>query len=376
MNVRKILIFSLAYHPHVGGAEVAIKEITDRIEDIEFHLVTMRFSTADPVRETLGRVRVHRVGKGSGYLSKMLFVLRAATEGARLHEREHFDGAWVMMSYMLLPVMLMRLGGVRLPYALTLQEGDTESHMFGRLRILPFLPLLSSGFKQAKVVSAISTYLGGWARRRGFKGPLELVPNGVDVRAFSGEKVPHHGVVLVTSSRLVRKNAVDDIIRALPELPEVRLEILGSGPEEASLRALARSLQVEERVAFRGFIDNAALPEHLHTADIFIRPSRSEGMGISFVEAMAARLPVIATQEGGIADFLLDAKRNPGKAPTGWAVDKDAPAQIVAAVREIEGNPEEARRVVENAYEMVADKYDWSLIARAMREKVFARLFA
>ncbi len=72
----------------------------------------------------------------------------------------------------------------------------------------------------------------------------------------------------------------------------------------------------------------AQLPDALAACDIFIRPSRSEGMGNSFIEAMAAGLPVIATQVGGLSDFIYDAKRNPGKEATAWAVDPDSPEQI------------------------------------------------
>ena len=363
MNVKKILIFSLAYYPQVGGAEVAIKEITDRIFDVEFHMVTLRFSSADKAEEKIGNVFVHRVGGDDSYFSKMLFIPRAMLKARQLGRAEKFDGAWAMMSYMTLPLVFLHL-----PYTLTLQEGDTYGHMFARARILPFLPFINSGFRNAKVVQAISTYLGGWARKRGFKGPLEIIPNGANVQKFSGEKISHEGTVLITSSRLVHKNAVDDIIRALADLPQdVRLVVAGSGPEEKNLKQLAQKLGVVGRVEFLGYVDHARLPALLHAADIFIRPSRSEGMGISFVEAFAAKLPVISTQEGGLKDFISK--------ETAWIVEKDNPRQITLQIKVILGNPEEARRVINNAYNLVVKKYDWSLIARDMREKVFARLF-
>ncbi len=377
--MKKILIFSLAYYPRVGGAEVAIKEITDRIapHDIEFHIVTLRFSRADAQEEKIGNIWVHRVGGGSSYFSKLLFIPAAALAARRLHSAERFDAAWAMMSYMLLPLALARLRGVRLPWVLTLQEGDTYEHMFSRLRILPFVPLLSWGFRRASVVQTISTYLGGWARRRGFAGPLEVIPNGVDSKRFLGEPIPHSGTTLITASRLVHKNAIDDCIRALALLPqEVRFVILGEGPDEAMLKKLAQELGVSARVEFLGYIGHTQLPQHLHSADIFVRPSRSEGMGNAFIEAFAAGLPVVATQEGGIADFLFDAKRNPDKPTTAWAVDKNSPKQIAYAVKAILGNPQETRKVVDTARALACAKYDWDLIAKNMREKVFDKLLS
>lgn len=385
--MKKILIFSLAYYPYIGGAEIAIKEITDRVGDIEFHMITMRFNAADAPEEKIRNVHVHRVGNGSGFVSKALFAPRAALMARRLQKKETFDALWAMMSYMLFPAVLLQWMGVRLPYVLTLQEGDTESHMFARLRILPFLPLLNSGFRKAEVVQAISNYLGGWAHRRHFAGPLEVIPNGVSVNHFAQEFSPVRvneikdklgkkmgDVFLVTTSRLVNKNAVDDVIRALPLLPHnVYFIILGTGPDEAMLKKLATRLKVAERVQFLGQIGHEELPRYLKACDIFVRPSRSEGMGNSFIEAMAAGLPVIATQEGGIADFLFDEKRNPEQPVTGWAVDKNSPQQIAGVVQDIMNHPEKMRSVIATAKQMVTDKYDWDTIAKAMRGRVFSR---
>lgn len=366
--MKRVLIFSLAYYPHVGGAEVALKEITDRIPDIEFHLLTLNFG-GDAKEEEIGNVFIHRVGNGVSYLQKILFVPRAAVAAARLHREHAFDAFWAMMSYMLFPIVLLRFCGVRVPYLLTLQEGDPWEHMFGRWFILPFRPLLSVGFKNASAVQAISTHLARWARSMDYRGEVSIVPNGVDIAHFQG--VQHQAppaATMVTTSRLVRKNAVDDVIRALTFLPDnVRFKIYGSGPDEEKLKQLTRELGVEARTEFMGHVDHAELPRAFAECNIFIRPSRSEGMGNSFIEAMAAGLPVIATQEGGITDFLFDAKRNPDKETTGWAVDKNSPEQIAEAMKEIIANPDVVARVKANALALVKEKYDWNLIAKQMR---------
>ena len=373
----RILIFSLAYLPHVGGAEVALKEITDRISDIEFHMLTLNFGR-EAREEKIGNIFVHRIGNSASYFSKILFVPRAAFVARRLHTATPFDACWAMMSYMLFPIVLMRLLTMRIPYLLTLQEGDPFEHTFNRWFILPFRPLLSIGFKNASAVQAISTYLAQWATNMGFKKEIAVIPNGVDLECFT--EAPHPLIVtagivnLITTSRLVYKNALDEVIRALVLLPEnVQFVLYGSGPDERKLRALAEDLKVASRVLFKGHSSHADLARAFATAHIFIRPSRSEGMGNSFIEAMAAGLPVIGTQEGGIADFLFDAKRNPNKETTGWAVDKDSPQQIAMAVKDILTNPEKVVRVRENALALVREKYDWNLIAGDMKT-LFDRL--
>jgi glycosyltransferase involved in cell wall biosynthesis len=70
----------------------------------------------------------------------------------------------------------------------------------------------------------------------------------------------------------------------------------------------------EKEFCFHGQKDKKEMIELLHKADVFIRPSRSEGLGNSFLEAMAAGLPIIGTEVGGIPDFLFDPKTHKEKA--------------------------------------------------------------
>ena len=393
--MKKILIFSLAYYPkHYGGAEVAIKEITDRIppNEIEFHLVTNRFDSTLPKESQEGHVHVHRIGiatkeptmadlkKFPLALNKVLFQFLAAWKAVQLHKKHQFDGTWAMMAHSCgVPATLFKMRYKDVPYLLTLQEGDPIPHIEKKMR--PLWPLFTRAFTKANHIQAISTFLGKWARRRGFIGELSIVPNAVDVAHFSQVYTEEEiasakkamgksegDIFFVTTSRSVKKNAVDDVIRALPLLPEhVHFIVFGTGPDGDILKKLARGLGVSERVQFRGQISHKDMPVYLKASDIFIRPSRSEGMGNSLIEAMIAGLPVIATQEGGIADFLFDEKRNPDKETTGWAVDPNNPEQIADAVKDILGNPEKVERVKKTASEMVRTKYDWEIVARDMR---------
>ncbi len=360
-KTKRVLILSLAYYPHVGGAEIALNEITDRISDIEFYMITLRFGR-EPREERLGNVLVHRVGWGGAYVSKILFVPLAALRARSLHRAQPFDALWAMMTYMVFPVVLLRVLGTRIPYALTLQDGDPFEHVFHRWFIRPFAPLLRYGVRNANVVQTISNFLAGWVRALEYKGPVEVVPNGVDVRRFAGEKIPHPDTVLITVSRLVHKNAVDDLIRAVALLPQgVTLRILGTGSEEAMLHKLARELGVAARVEFAGFVAHAQLPAVLHAADIFVRSSRSEGMGNSFIEAMAAGVPVIGTKVGGIPDFLIDGE-------TGLFCEVNNPQSIAEKVMEYINNSERTDKIVENAQKLVRENYDWNLIAGKMKE--------
>ncbi len=401
---KRVLIFSLNYYPqYIGGAEVAIKEVVDRIpdEEIVFHMVTLRFDSMLPRHEHVGKILVHRIGfttphasigdlkKFPLHLNKYLFQFWAPFYATYLHMRYRYDGIWAMMAHSCgVPAAIFKLFHPDVKYLLTLQEGDPPEYIERLAR--PVWLLFVRAFTSADVVQVISTFLGKWAKRMGYAGDPVVIPNAVNIAHFSqvypkedidalGVKLgkKEGDVFLITTSRLVHKNAVDDVIRALPLLPQkVHFLILGIGPDEEKLRELAKSEKVEERVTFIGQVDHREMPKYLRVSDIFIRPSRSEGMGNSFVEAMAAGLPVIATQEGGISDFLFDKKRNPSAPSTGWAVSKDSPREIADAVNDILDQPDKTQEVIKTAKKLACEKYDWDLIAHNMNTQVFHRLFS
>lgn len=401
--MKRILIFSLNYYPRfIGGAEVAIKEITDRIppDEVEFHMVTLRFDSELPRSEKIGNVHVHRIGptvkapsigdlkKFPLHINKHLYQFLAAWEAMRLHRTYRFDGTWAMMAHSCaIPAGIFKYFNPRVKYLLTLQEGDPPEHIERLAK--PVWPLFKLGFTSADTLQPISTFLLNWGRRMGFKGEAEVIPNAVDIARFthpySEEEIEsmkkmlgkkQGEVFIVTTSRLVHKNAVDDVIRALPLLPEhVSFLIYGIGPDEQMLRSLAKELGVAERARFMGQIGHTEMPLMLAACDIFTRPSRSEGMGNSFVEAMAARLPVVTTQEGGLSDFIFDEILNPDQKATAWAVDSDSPEQIAKAVQDIIARPEKVKEVTATALAMVTERYDWAKVAASMRG-LFSRMLS
>ncbi|MBI4068102.1 glycosyltransferase family 4 protein [Candidatus Kaiserbacteria bacterium] len=392
--MKRILFFSLTYHPFIGGAEVAIKEVTDRISQSEyaFDMITLRFDSALPKFERVGNIDVFRIGftrRGATMtdlkkfplaLNKYLYPFWALAAAVVLHRRKRYDAVMsVMTSYSSFAALFFKMLFPAVPYIVRSDDGDPIEHLKKRVGI--FSPLFTRVFTKADFAVTTSSYLERFVRSMGYKGPLAVVPNGVNAAHFSQRYAPEElnalkralgkkkeDVYLITTSRLVSKNACDDVIRALPLLPaRVSFLIFGTGPDETMLRALVEKLGVVNRVRFMGQIGHAEMPKYLKASDIYIRPSLSEGFGIVFVEAMAAGLPVVATQEGGIADFLFDAKRNPDKPTTGWAVDRDSPKQIAEAVKEILENPEQVARVKKTAKKMAIEKYDWNLIAERMR---------
>lgn len=365
-NRMRILIFSLAYDPMIGGAEVAVKEITNRLspQEFEFDMVTLRFDSAHPVRERIGNVNVYRVGAG-----KNLFPFMAARLASKLHKENPYDAAWaIMANWAGFAALFFKYFYPGVTFILTLQEGDPLEYIEGKVRLVR--GLWKKIFTKADRVQAISTFLAEWAKRVGYGGEVAVIPNGVDTRKFENPS-PHvtgETVRIITTSRLVEKNGVGDVIEAMKFLPaNFIFQIVGTGPLEKELKEKAKTLGVGERVEFIGFALPENIPSYLHKADIFIRPSLSEGMGNSFIEAMAAGLPVIATPVGGIPDFLKNEE-------TGLFVEPKNPRQIAFQIQKLVSDRVLRDKIVINAKRMVQERYDWDLIAEEMKARVFAKV--
>ncbi len=379
----RILIFSLAYFPQVGGAEVAVKEITDRLNNYDLELICLNFSGQEEKIEKLGNILVRRVG--SSRLAKYFYPWLAVRLAKRLHEIKPYNLVWAIMANQAgIAGTLFKKHFPAVPLLLTLQEGDDLDSFAYRLRLLG--PRWFQVFKRANHIQAISHYLARWGRKMGARCPITVVPNGVDLKSFqllgSSFQLDKKEKVIITTSRLVKKNGIDILIEAMRFLPEnVKLLIVGSGPEFKKLEARSYKLGLnkEARVKFLGNVDPQEVPKYLTQADVFVRPSRSEGLGNSFLEAMAAGLPTVGTPVGGIPDFLRDPEWQGESLPfskdsplgqTGWLCRVNDPKDLAGKVEFIldDSNQALVESVTTRAKALVHEKYDWIKISQQMAQ--------
>jgi glycosyltransferase involved in cell wall biosynthesis len=367
-NKKRILVFSYAYYPHEGGAEIALREITERIPQIHFDIVTRRFSEKDKKEEHFENISVYRVP----VLHAHLFPFKAKKYAESLYKKNKYTLIWSMMAnYAGFAALFFKQKHKSVKFLLTLQEGDSIDYI--KKKVWFVYPWFVGIFRKADHIQAISTFLGAFAKDMGYKGEISIVPNGIREEFIAKEvSWPKHipPNTLITTSRLVYKNAVDDIISAMKYLPEhFKLHIVGEGKERKSLESLVEKLSLAKRVLFFGNVDYRKLPEHLRNTDIFVRPSRSEGFGSSFIEAFAAGLPVVGTNVGGISDFLHDEK-------TGFVCEVDNPKSIAEKISYIEKGDSIPRiqEVIKRAHALAKEKYLWKGIAEQMN-LIFSTLF-
>ncbi len=140
-----------------------------------------------------------------------------------------------------------------------------------------------------------------------------VVPNIVDTEVFASAPVrreTRRPFRFVSAGNLIPVKDFGMLLEALAEVrsrePDVTLTILGRGPLEDELRARAKALGLEEQVDLPGFVSRETMAELYREADAFVLASQAETFGVVYIEAMAAGLPVIATDCGGPADFLRE----------------------------------------------------------------------
>lgn len=169
-------------------------------------------------------------------------------------------------------------------------------------------------------------------------GRVRVVPEGIDPgrweRAGSAARAPEPTVLTV--ARQYRRKNVAALLRALPRVREavagVRLRVVGTGPELPRLRKLARDLGVSGQVAFLGALSDEDLEEEYGRAHCFCLPSRQEGFGIVFLEAMASGLPVVAARAGAVPEVVPHDR-------AGFLVDPDDTGALASALTRILSNP-------------------------------------
>jgi asparagine synthase (glutamine-hydrolysing) len=162
----------------------------------------------------------------------------------------------------------------------------------------------------------------GWSRVPADR--MRVLPNCVDLAQFTpGPKrsvlVRELGLdgrtVIMTLGRLAseeRYKGFDEIIEVLPKLsgriPGIAYLICGDGPDRARLQEKATELGVGDRVKFTGFVDESRKADYYRLADAYVMPSRGEGFGIVFLEALASGLPVMGSSLDGSREALLEGK--------------------------------------------------------------------
>ena len=250
------------------------------------------------------------------------------------------------------------------------------------------LPVARNLLRRIGERTDVVTYLGEYFRVRlaraltlAAAARLTQLHPGVDAAVFRPDPAARAAIraryglgdrpVVVCVSRLVRRKGQDTLLRAWPavvsQIPDAALLIVGAGPYGADLRQLAQRSGLTSSVHFTGPVPQAELPAHYAAGDVFSMPCRTrrggldvEGLGIVYLEASAAGLPVVGGDSGGAPDAILEGE-------TGYVVGGRDVAALSTRLTALLSDPPVARAMGEKGRAWVERDWSWDQTATRLR---------
>lgn len=301
-------------HLGAGGAQRLLADLAPRQQrrGHSVHVVCLRGST--PLSQTLeakGTSVTHLRLKRSDprQVSVLYAFLRAAMPD-------------IVHVHLTLSCLLGRVvaGAAHVP-AVIVHDHEADAEMFITPAPLLALKRLAEPRLPPRAVRyvVVSRSALSYARevRRLPESQIVLVPNGVDIEHLEHGRLapdaarrqigaPADVPLIGFAGRMAREKGIDLLLDALTHLPHAHAAIAGTGPLADAMRSYARTLRVEQRAHFVGYLDD--IRPLLWACDVYVQPSRREAFGLAAAEAAALGLPVAASRTGGLQDIVLDGR--------------------------------------------------------------------
>ena len=374
-NIGVAIITSL-FHPYYGGAEKQLERLAEALSSrgVKCYVLTRRLNGLKPF-EYLHNVSVHRVfatRMSSGLLSTLTFFMSSClffighTNVTRKVQILQADSdppglVAVIVGKFFKKKVIIRMRGTR-------QIEGVKSSLFKRIVFKIIMRLCDAIVVQYSQIHDL--------RLLGVDdSKVYLIPNGVDTKYFkkSRVKIREHlqekmgfknSVIGLYIGRLDPIKGLDILLEALPRVvrafAQFRLIIVGSGPHRDYLKNLVKDLRIDEHVVFRRATRN--VKRYYEVANIFILPSRSEGISNALLEAMSMELAVIATEVGGTPEVIKDLENGCLVTPSSDAIAEKL--QLLIANKDLRN------RLGKAARKTVTENYSLQKIA-----EIYVRLY-
>ena len=306
----KILMVISQFHPIIGGAEKQAQLLASKLieKGVEVNVVTGWWNPKTPSREIIDGIRIYRnfsfwgmFGiKGIRPLAALTYMVtlgiyillhRNKFDIIHVHQVLHpaFVSVFVGKGVLKKPVVVKNAcTGV------VSDINQIKGYLLGSLQLKYLL-------KKMDRLIVVNMEGANEFKTIGFtEDRITYLPNGT---ALTAEAKQDYASVfrVLTVARLDRQKGIDILLKAWPSIlkdgRELRLQILGEGPLEYELKRLSMDLKIDDTVEFVGAVNNVG--KYLKDSDLFILPSRAEGLSNALLEAMSCGIPCISTAIGG-----------------------------------------------------------------------------
>lgn len=363
-----ILIINSEYPPIGGGAGNASAHIARWLAQMghEVSVITSRFEEL-PREEYEDGVTIHRIPSlrlrkdRSTAIEQVIFIIAASFLTLSWIPKFKPD---VSLAFFGIPSgaaawLIRRI--YKVPYVVSLRGGDVPGFRPYDFRIYHKLiaPFLRIVWRDASAIVANSNGLRDLALKFDPRYEISVIPNGVNVNN-------HHDVIrdwqparLLSVGRLVHQKGFDLAMRALADLRDLpwHWKIVGDGPLLSMLGSLADELGILDRVTFTGWQTKGQLKDHYRQANLFVFPSRHEGMPNAVLEAMAIGLPIIASRIAGNEELVVDGV-------TGVLVPSEDTAFLRQTLKALINDAPLRERMGKASRRRVEESYTWEDTAR------------
>lgn len=373
----RILALSSTFLPAIGGAEIGLLELYTRIA--RNHKVLLLVSKPEPPEILPPDFQQYNINFDVVYIGNKFDLSKLRTKGiipplsvgVYLATKKYIK-EWkpdIIHQNYLLPfgmVTMLLSKKFNVPFVLSIIGRDAPTKRTSTMRKFYLRKIMSS----ARDVIFLTPFC---QRNPYIPNPerTKVIPYGVNTRLYRpdipGQElrtrlgIGEKALILFCVQRLAEVKRVDIIIRALPyvlkEFPSTYLIIGGTGPEEKNLKDLTKSLNLEKKVIFTGYISEKELPQYFALCDIFVFHSTYETFGIVLAQAMAMRKPVISVRSTAIPYVVDDGV-------TGLLAEPNNELDLAEKIITLLKNPSLATTLAENAYRKAIREYDWDIIAQ------------
>ena len=299
---------------NIGGAETVVLNLGKQLlKESGYEPVVMHFNS-DVIKEKCQQFNIPEVSiPAIKYYKKIHTVPVFSIILKKFIQQCKID---VLHSHLFGPIIAGSLAAklANIPHIGTLHDIYTIEEKPARIWLLKLASLLNT-----KIITVSQQMEGFYKSRGNFKAEkIKTIYNGVAISAFKNLpkkdirqtlNIDKEEIVIVCVARLVQLKRHDVLIKAFSKInsnQKNKLLIVGNGPERQQLEALVKTLSLTDNILFLG--ERNDIPEILNESDIYTLTSDTEGLSCSILEAMAAGLPIVATNVGGNSELVIEGK--------------------------------------------------------------------
>ncbi|HUI88705.1 MAG TPA: glycosyltransferase family 4 protein [Anaerolineales bacterium] len=368
----KILLINSEYPPIGGGAGNASANIARLLvqRGCEVTVLTSHWDDLpyEETRDGVGIIRVRALRRHidrSTAIEQISFIFAASMKALRLG-RQFQPG--VTLAFFGLPsgaIALLLKKLYRVPYIVSLRGGDVPGFRpydfrFYHQVAAPFLHCIWRGAD-----SIIANSNGLQALALAFDGhyPIPVISNGVDVAQFAVSDRDWLSPRILSVGRVVYQKGFDLAMRALSPLKDLEWTwtIAGDGPQMMALKVMSEEYGIKDRIHFLGWLSQEQIKGQYAAANIFLFPSRHEGMPNAVLEAMASGLPVVATKIAGNEELVVDGE-------TGGLVPPEDVESLRESLRPLLVDAQMREQMGRAARQRVESSFSWASVAQNYEE--------